>query len=675
MSALYQSDLSGGINQNTAPNLVAANESPLLINTTQDESGNIAHRLGSDLLKRLSTSTNFQGVGTLKKTDGTQVPIMAAGGNLYKYDEDSATFIQLGESSTVTQEAETSTRSGTHAVGQFDYFAQSFTAGVTGTLTQLDLLVRCDSDVFTIGTTHKVDVWVYNDNAGSPGSTILWNGSGSNQRGLLNVTFDPVTPAWASVTPGLAVTNTTVYWVVIRASSNNYSSTGTNYIDVHWRYSNGGVYAGGAAKEVLNNAASTPSGLTWSAIATSDFCIRAYISNTAAAVNTSSKVSFANYLGRLYFIGSADADYLKYTDGAAFYSVTGDIAGKYLTVGNDRLVVAGDGRRTYYSNVGTDTFTTASDYIDFDAPVTGVVSLGESAPFLGFDQETAYIFDPNTGVSRPMKGGFGCVSHRSAKVIQGVALWLNRDGIYMFSPDMAYPKKISYAIENNVTYDAIFNKIDGAEFAVAAAGTFKNKYYLSVGSLTATVHGETLDDCWIVYDTRQNAFHVRTYTASGAGMDFTNWIDNSGNEHFLCGARDDESLYKLDVTGIYTDDNGAGTTSAVTALYQSKHFEFTGNGVSPEVGKVLNALHLKLDTAGALTVKYALNGDESYSAWTTTGTTAAGKAWHREEIAPFETGAGDVKELSVQVSGSGQWALHDIGFDIQATGGTQLQIN
>lgn len=673
MSTLYQSDLSGGINQNTAPNLVSANESPLLVNTTQDESGNVAHRLGSDLLKRLSTSTNFQGMGTLKKTDGTQIPMIVAGGYLYKYDEDSNTYVQLGTSTTVTQEAETSTRSGTHVAAQYDYFAQSFTAGITGTLTQVDVLGRCDSDLYTIGSTQKVDVWVYNDTAGSPGSTILWNGSGTNERGLLNLTFDPVTPAWASVTPGLAVTSGTTYWFVVRASSDNYAG-GSNYIDVHWRYSNANPYASGAAKEVLNNAASTPSGLTWSAIATSDFCIRAYISDTTAAVNTSSKVSFANYLGRLYFIGSAEADYLKYTDGAAFYSVTGNIAGKYLTAGNDRLVVAGDGRRNYYSNVGTDTFTTASDYIDFDAPTTGITSLGENAPFLGYDQDSMYIFDPNTGSSRPVKGGFGCVSHRTIKVIQGAAIWLNRDGFYMFSGDMAYPRKISTAIENNVTYDAIFNKIDGAEFAIAAAGTYKNKYYCSVGNLSGTVKGETLNDCWIVFDIRQNTFHVRTYTTNGAGLDFTNWMANDGTEYFLCGARDDESVYKVDINNLYTDDTGAGVATAFSALYQSKHFEFTGNGVGPEVGKVLNALHLKLDTAAALTVKYALNGDDTYSAWSTTGTTAAGKNWHREEIAPFATGAGDVKELSVQVSGTGQWALHDIGFDIQTTGGTQLQI-
>lgn len=460
--------------------------------------------------------------------------------------------------------------------------------------------------------------------------------------------------------------------------------------------------------------------------------------------STTSNVEFAQFINRLYFIGSEVGDYLRWTTGSGSTVVSGNIPGKYLTVSNNRLLVGGDPafpRRIYYSVINSDKFNyysvtavsnadiggtnyldittsiftdamsgfklenvtdgtsakivtyvsatrviTDSDtstwnndnviivngYFDTEEPMTAMIGLGEANPVLVFDQHNCYVFDPDTNYSRK-RNGFGCSSHRSLKVLQGNAIWLSHNGFYRFSSSENNPVKISTPIENELTGNAVFNKI--VNFTTAAAGIKKNKYYCSVGNLSGPVKGITLNSCMLVFDLMQQSWSIRTYTTNEIGSCFINWVDSNNQEQLLVTTGNHTSIYQIDSPNIYTDDGSTGTPYAVTATFSTKHFEFKGgtgkNAISIENIKQLIDGHLKIYNSSALTIKYALDGATTYTTWTTTNTTPIGYDWHRELMRAFADNK--FKTISIQVTGTGNWILYGIGLGLEFRENTELR--
>lgn len=86
-------------------------------------------------------------------------------------------------------------------LNQVKFWAQSFTANATGTLTKISLAVKLYS-----GVTGNLKVRIYSDNAGSPG-TLLYTATTVQ---VTNTAYQ-----YIDVTVNQAVTNTTKYWIVI----------------------------------------------------------------------------------------------------------------------------------------------------------------------------------------------------------------------------------------------------------------------------------------------------------------------------------------------------------------------------------------------------------------------------------------------------------------------------
>lgn len=394
--------------------------------------------------------------------------------------------------------------------------------------------------------------------------------------------------------------------------------------------------------------------------------------------NSASNVEFANHNQKIYMIGSGDTEYLKSYDGTTVATVSGNIAGKYLAAGSTRLCVGNDQdnnqpQRIYYSETLSETFDTDNDFIDLDDPVSGIVSLGESAPFLGFTKFDMYIFDPDTGESRKISG-FGCTSHRSIKVIQGNAIWLSYEGIFRFSGTEAYPVKISDKVENWNTYDAVFNQISGTGFTSAAAGVWRNKYFISLGNLSSTVLGETLNDCWLVYDIHKRAWTIETHTPNGAGAWFDVWVNTNNIQVLVSGSRDNRRVYQIHKPSTYTDDNSTGAGQAVTATMISKLWEFGGKGSKysgPEDRKNLDYGYMKLSTNTDLDIDVALDGASSFSDWSSTGITPAGFNWNRIQLSAFQNN--DFYAMQYKLSGSGNWLLYEFSADIVSREDTEIK--
>ncbi len=136
------------------------------------------------------------------------------------------------------------------------YIAQSFTASATSTITQFTFEAYTTGFNMGMNPYEAVSWKIVNDNAGSPGSTILASGSVNvpNANGTVTVS-------------GLSVpiTNTTKYWLVL--SSYRKGSTGT-WMVLYWKYKNdNSAYTGGECKTT------TDAGANWSA-ATGDQVFR-----------------------------------------------------------------------------------------------------------------------------------------------------------------------------------------------------------------------------------------------------------------------------------------------------------------------------------------------------------------------------------------------------------------
>jgi hypothetical protein len=308
-----------------------------------------------------------------------------------------------------------------------------------------------------------------------------------------------------------------------------------------------------------------------------------------------------------------------------------------------------------------------SNYFDLDGKCTGLVSLGDQNPFLAFTENHAYLFDPNSLNSR-LLGNYGCSSHRSIKVLRGSAFWINKDGMYRFGIGMTEPVKISLPIENNVTFKGIWNGINPNNFSEAAAFTYNNKYYVSVGDNSYIIsRGLNIEDCLIVYNLDQQSFTVEGYPQSGLGTVFGVFDSTVLGKIVIGGSRDDMSLYKMYTRNKFTDDASDGSSSSYTYYFRTKELE----SGQIELDKILKELYLKLYSKDGTIISYARDGDNEYNYWTTTSTTPDNKKFHRELVAPF--GDANLKSISIQFSGEDAFILYGLEIYLKETNSSNLK--
>lgn len=389
---------------------------------------------------------------------------------------------------------------------------------------------------------------------------------------------------------------------------------------------------------------------------------------SAGVVFATSKVSFTNFIDRHYFIGDGATDYLKYaTETGAATQVSGPISGKYVASNGAYLMVAGDSsRKNYWSNLASDTFTTASDFVYTQTPATGVVAFGNNKPFIVFTTDDFTIIDPSTGYTERVDG-FGCESIRSIINLRGYLIWPSRRGetYYMLGPNDAYPSDIGLTNKNDITKNAFINRIVGSNWTESAAGVKSNRALWSFGDLSSTVRGQTLDDAALEMDFAQQNWRSQSFSAGGIGSVFAEFINSSGEIDLYAGSRDNNAVYKLEVEDVYTDDDSTGTPQTVTGVMRSKHYVVQDSKTKEVSLKRFHALHFKYKSAGTVAVKYSLDGNTTY---TPLGNglpqTTGGVQSYDYKYAVMPLGK-EGKTISIELSYTGQCDIHAIGFEVE----------
>lgn len=341
--------------------------------------------------------------------------------------------------------------------------------------------------------------------------------------------------------------------------------------------------------------------------------------------------------------------------------------GKFLASNGPYMMFAGaSNRKAYWTNVGSDTVTT-SDFYETQAPHTGIVSFGNGRPFVLFTEISYVVIDPARSYFNEVFD-FGCSSHRGIQSVMGYLLWPSRvaKAFLIMGPNDSNPSIISLPITNDLTGDAIMNKIAGSAWEDMAAGRIGNRYLCSVGNLSATVKGQTLDDCVVDIDISQQSWRVHTYTTGGIGTVFAEFIDSDGNRKLYGGSRDNKAVYTMDVAGIYTDDNSSGSGQAVTMLVLTPHTEFRDKDRGTVDMKDVSKIHLKYKAANAITVQTSRDGATSYSSdGLTTFIATSGVNWAWDYM---DSGEPQCKSISLSFSTTGECIIFDYGLEVTSLG-------
>lgn len=560
MATININDFSGGLNQHTSPDLIGANQAPMLLNCVLDQDGNVAHRTGSDLLKKVTGTGKVYGMGVHHRAAGTDRLYWSAGGALYYYNG-------TNWDTTVSSE------------GITDAYDVSFTS--------------FGDNLYYVSAKDGETVMKIAD-ADSPTAAEL------------DSTNDP---------------------------DGKYLASG-----------NGSLLLAGWYK--------LPNRIFFSEVGTDQFKMKKLTVESAANTGVNGMT-----------LKITTNDFTTDMNGWAIYNIT---AGTEAQI--EQVLDANEADITGISAITgweDDVIVVMDNFLDLDDAVTGLVSLGEQSPFLGFTKTDAYVFDPKTGYSKKM-AGFGCSSHKNIAVVNGTAIWAGRTGVFAYSPSAYVPEELSVLIRNDLFQNGIWDKVTEAGLNSSAAFVDDDKYFLAIGNLSEEVRGLAQNDIVLCFDFAKKAWTAHSYTTNGLGYCFAVYTDATAGKMIVSGSRDDMSIYKMNVADLYTDDDSAGTATAVTATYIHKPIE------SGELqnNKTLLDAYMKLYASVALTITYATDGATSFTAWTSTGTTGAGYDWHYQRLAPF--GHANLKAISMKIAGTGKWVLYYIGYDLKESQSTTL---
>lgn len=311
------------------------------------------------------------------------------------------------------------------------------------------------------------------------------------------------------------------------------------------------------------------------------------------------------------------------TIGTGYINSYGTIRGKYLAVMEQIMYLGGiththNRNEVVYTKVGTHQFfdrnatvvldgTTYNqgykitpNKIRVDGEVTGL------AVFRGllyiFTSTSMWYHNPSN-LETKLLYNHGTTSHNSIKELWGNLVWADRAGVHMFNGE-GLPTNIIAKLQNRHS-NSVWNIIDGANWSALNAGVKDDKYYLSVGDLTATIPGdsEDLTGVVLVFDYAKSTWSILSNHPKGT---WTTFIDSNGDEQMMFSNPSSRVVYKRDYSYSH---NG----TAINSVVRTQYF----NMGSPEMNKTFYKLYLMVrpqnQSTKYITVKAAYNGSNSYS--------------------------------------------------------------
>jgi hypothetical protein len=239
------------------------------------------------------------------------------------------------------------------------------------------------------------------------------------------------------------------------------------------------------------------------------------------------------------------------TNGTAFTNTTLAPIGEYFTQYQNRVYIGGTSSDLFYSTTNDATnwnLSGTSDSSSFKIPGEGKISnvfkvsdrlMACKNSGLIYKWDGYSLVDTATNLSPS--------SPYSVSQTEGYYMWLNRKGIFGYGGDR--PQLLSNPIEREI-YNRDGTGIDGNTFGTAPGKHYKYDYLTSVGTVTDSLSGETVNNCVIKYNFQNNEF--LNYSYYNKPYSFHSFIDNNGDDIFLFGSANGQ-VYKA-YTG--NSDNG-----------------------------------------------------------------------------------------------------------------------
>ncbi len=237
------------------------------------------------------------------------------------------------------------------------------------------------------------------------------------------------------------------------------------------------------------------------------------------------------------------------TSGTAFTDTSGAPGVGYLASKFNRIWAWGTSSDLTYSTQGT-----PSDWVS-DSSSLKVPGAGKGHGLfvcndrLVAPKNSGLLFTYDDYNLRQVPTDQGPSSPTSLGEIEGVFTYLNRDGVWGYGGDR--PKLLSIPVEK-LLYNNSGSAVAGTAFDGAAGIGYRLDYYLSLGTTTENVTGETINDCVLKYDTKNGGW--TTFSYANFPTSWATYIDNDGNQQLVFGASNGQ-CYK--VAGTATSDNGS----------------------------------------------------------------------------------------------------------------------
>lgn len=251
--------------------------------------------------------------------------------------------------------------------------------------------------------------------------------------------------------------------------------------------------------------------------------------------------------------------------GGVIYNTTEGVM-NLITAWTDGDTITTDAATATWDN---DTVYIMQNIFTQDGEVTGIVGFNDT--FISFDEDNMYIWDPTSQWSQKLPG-FGCVNERSIAVMDGVLIWADREGVYLYN-GTDRPMDISGRIKDPVYGYGLWDLINDSNWGTIAAGGFDGKYYLSVGTLS-TLSGapaSALANAELVFDLASGTWAVNS--RDSIPTVYATFINSSGSKDLYYGEQAASAVYKMN-TGT-TDATDAGGTAAITFEARTPHFVFS----------------------------------------------------------------------------------------------------
>lgn len=295
-----------------------------------------------------------------------------------------------------------------------------------------------------------------------------------------------------------------------------------------------------------------------------------------------------------------------------------------------------------------------------DGACTGIVSYGEN--FISWDEDNMYIWDPISKYSRKIPN-YGCVNYRTVKVVNGVLIWVNREGVYLWA-GQGTPKAISAKVTDDIDLYGIWNLINPSNWGQLAAGVRPNDglYYLSLGDLQTLTGApaSAITNVELVFDIDTGSWILNS------GIDepvcYELFINSSGEKDLYFGCKGTSSVYKQK-TGT-TDDNGDGTTTAISYEIRTPHHVLG----DPKFANKIIRMWVKYKATNDVTVTMSVNR----GTYTTFKTLPASSSVITKELKCVPNLWGFSHGL--KFTGTGAFQLESYGFEVEFGTTTRLSV-